>query len=101
MYAYLFVCTLQRSEEMKIEIKKSCDNFLIEVVSRLCFGQQIVPEDGLIQMLLDIIFTETKEGAGVSNVQTRELTLNKQNQDKLPVIRSFLLQLLLEHRLMQ
>ena len=73
---------------------KSCDDFLIEVVSNLCFGQQTAPEDELIQMLLNLIFTETGEESG-SRMATRELTLYRQQKDDTPVIRSFLLQLLL------
>ena len=92
---YLFI--FPRSKELKKKlhaITKSCDDFLIEVVSSLCFGQQTAPEDDLIEMLLKHIFTETEEESG-SRMATKELTLYRQKQDETPVIRSFLLQLLL------
>ena len=87
-------------------IRKSCRNFFIEVVSRLCFGQSSPPEDELVAMLLDIMFTEQGEkregeaggeGEGVRR-GTRDLTPYEEKKDENPIIRSFLLQLLLEHK---
>ena len=84
-------------------IRKSCTTFFIEVVSGLCFGQSSVPEDELVIMLLDIVFTEQREveegGEGEGGKRgTRNLTPFKDDAgDKQPVVRSFLLQLLLEH----
>ena len=86
-------------------IRKSCCSFFIEVVSGLCFGQSSLPEDELVAMLLDIVFPEQKkkgegeaggEGEGVRR-GTRDLTPYEEEKDENPVIRSFLLQLLLEH----
>ena len=63
----------------------------MEVVSSLCFGQTTPPEPELIEKLLEIVFTEKDE--------TKELSYSdKERTDKVPVIRSFLLQLLLEHK---
>ena len=73
------------------------------MVSGLCFGQSNAPEDQLISMLLDIVFTKQRkveEGGEVEggNRGTRNLTpFKKSEEDKQPVIRSFLLQLLLEY----
>ena len=87
-------------------IRKSCRSFFIEVVSGLCFGQSTTPEDKLIEMLLNIVFTERGEGEeeggeGEGGKRgTRDLTPYKEDlkeRDKSPIIRSFLLQLLLEH----
>ena len=73
------------------------------MVSGLCFGQSRAPEDELVLMLLDNVFTEEREmeegerGEGHKR-GTRNLTpFEKKVGDKQPVIRSFLLQLLLEH----
>ena len=86
-------------------IRKSCRNFFIEVVSGLCFGQFSPPEDELVTMLLDIVFMEQGEkgegeaggeGEGVRR-GTRDLTPYTEEKDEKPIIRSFLLQLLLEH----
>ena len=63
----------------------------MEVVSSLCFGQPNPPEPALIEKLLRILFTEQGH--------TREFSYSdKEKVDNVPVIRSFLLQLLLEHK---
>jgi hypothetical protein len=82
-------------------IRKSCTNFFIEVVCGLCFGQSNPPDDDLVLMLLDIVFTkqgeEVKEG-DMWRHGTRDFTPFKDaHGDENPIIRSFLLQLLLEH----
>ena len=74
------------------------------MVSGLCFGQSSPPEDKLIIMLLDIVFTEQREmeegGEGEGGRRgTRNLTpFIDSVGDKQPIVRSFLLQLLLEHK---
>ena len=73
---------------------KSCDDFFMEVVSTLCFGQATVPDADLIEMLLNLIFTEATSADGTIT-STKQLTSHKQRTDEVPVIRSFLLQLLL------
>ena len=89
---------LPRSKPKKVRaVKKCCDVFLIKVVSSLCFSQQSAPEDKLIQKLLDLIFTETSQGEGGVKITTRELAC-KQKKDETPIIRSFLLQMLLGHK---
>ena len=75
--------------------KSHCQYYFIEVVSTLCFGGQRAPEPDLIKMLLDIIFTESDSDLGMG---TRDIMpLEDEKNDKIPVIRSSLLQLLLEH----
>lgn len=72
------------------EIGKSCHTFFMEVVSTLSFGGKTSPEPDLIGMLLSTVFAE-REG-------TKELSYAEGHTDPIPVIRSFLLQLLLEHK---
>ena len=82
-------------------IKKSCRQFFMEVVSSLCFGGVTAPEPDLITMLMEIVFNEKSESCIDENteLETRELTPYKVvSSDKIPTIRSFLLQLLLEHK---
>ena len=67
----------------------------MEVVSTLCFGGDRAPEPDLIKMLMEIIYTEKKD----AGVITQDLTpFTEGKKDKVPVIRSSLLQLLLEHK---
>ena len=73
----------------------------MEVVSTLCFGNYGAPESDLITMLLDSVFSE-KKGDYQSQMElvTRDITpYAKAKCDESPVIRSFLLKLLLEHKL--
>ena len=74
----------------------------MEVVSGLCFSQSKAPEEKLVEMLLGIVFTERpgKEARETDGrLDTRELTPYKTDKsDENPVIRSFLLQLLLQHK---
>ena len=100
----LYIFRSKEEKKLLSAIRKSCTTFFIEVVSGLCFGQSSVPEDDLIIMLLDIVFTEQREveegGEGEGGRRgTRNLTPFKDDvaADKQPVVRSFLLQLLLEH----
>ena len=81
------------NDKKKMKVKKSCCRFFIELVSDLCFKGRTAPEPSLIKMLLDTVFTEKDE------LSTQELTPYKDDiADEIPTIRSFLLQLLLEHR---
>lgn len=68
----------------------------MEIVSSLCFGDQKAPEPELIKCLMETVFA-TKEGAMFS---TRDITPydREAHCDDVPIIRSFLLQLLLEHK---
>ena len=77
-------------------IQKSCREFFMEVVSNLCFGGHKPPEPDLIKMLMNTVFTERKEDA--SALDTRDMTPYQADPDQVPVVRSFLLQLLLEHK---
>ena len=66
----------------------------MEVVSTLCFGYG-TPEDQLIKMLIDTVFLER----GDIGVTTKELSYAETNTDSVPVIRSFMLKLLIDQRL--
>ncbi|XP_064404373.1 E3 ubiquitin-protein ligase RNF213-like isoform X3 [Halichondria panicea] len=78
---------LEADKGTKDKIKDSCNRFFIEVVSSLCFGGREIPESELIELLLDNVLQDR---------ETSALSPYKK-QDQTPVIRSFLLQLLLEH----
>ncbi len=62
----------------------------MEMVSTLCFGGQAAPEEQLVKDLLYTVFEEKQK--------TQDFSLMKAQAEYIPVIRSFLLQLLLEHK---
>ena len=78
------------------KIVESCITFFKEVISSLCFGPASAPEDELMENLLGTVFTtsETSDSTVTCNL-TPFMSCSK---DEVPVIRSFLLQLLLRHR---
>ena len=80
---------LRLNEREILAIRESSKAFFIELVSTLCFGQPELPEPELVKHLLNIVFKENS---------TKDFTYTeKAAADRVPVIRSFLLQLLLEH----
>ena len=70
-------------------IRKSCKSFFIQVVSNLCFSQPNPPESDLFKLLLKNAFDEKKPAS---------YSLGS-GSEKEPIIQSFLLQLLLDHKL--
>ena len=83
------ILLLRLSEQKRKSIRNSCHAFFMEMVSTLCFRQRGLPEPELMEGLMNIVLTSDK---------TKDFTYSdKTEADKNPVIRSFLLQLLLEH----
>ena len=80
------------NDKKRKEVKQSCQRFFMEIISNLCFKGQSAPEPDLVKMLLDTVLIKKDR---------QELTPyedNKLSGDKIPTMRSFLLQLLVEHR---
>ena len=79
------------------QVLTSCRDFFMEVVSSLSFGGQTAPEPDLIKSLMETVFAAKEKGTMFS---TRDLTPYDHESpcDEVPVVRSFLLQLLLEHK---
>ena len=78
------------------KIAESCITFYTEVISSLCFGPGSPPEDELVEKLLETVFATSK---GTDSTETCILTPFKRSpRDDVPVVRSFLLQLLLRNR---
>ncbi len=84
----MFSAKVKADNRTKAKIRKSCNNFFVEIVSTLCFGNVEAPEPGLIKLLLDTVLQDT---------QTSKFS-PYDDRDTNPTIRSFLLQLLLEHK---
>lgn len=84
---------LMDSKNIK-QLKRHSLSYFLEIVSRLCFGGCHAPEPALIETLMRVIFTENEP----MNFTTREIThIADGKTDEIPVVRSSLLQLLLEH----
>ena len=67
----------------------------MELISTLCFGAHLPPEPAVIKILINTVFTKQQE----LEVGTRDFSpYHETKSDEVPVIRSFLLQLLLEHK---
>ena len=75
------------------DLKKSCRGFFMSILCDLTFRREVAPEPAVIKMLLDSVFNAEDESS------TQELAPYKESRvDKIPTIRLFLPQLLLEHR---
>lgn len=76
---------------------QSCTNFYIAVISNVCMKRN-QPDDELIEKLIETVFTVTQDHSGA---KTRDLTpfvKSTKFYDEVPVIRSYLLQLLLHNK---
>lgn len=69
--------------------------FLMAVVSQLCFAGQEPPEPDAVEHIFSYVIRRVE---GVATVQTQQLTLRDEQMDPSPVLRSFILRLLLKHR---
>ena len=70
----------------------------MELVSTLCFGGNSPPGEGIINKLMSYITKARDDQGGHRRVQTRQMTAFKDSIDATPVVRSFLLQLLLRSK---
>ena len=77
---------------------ESCISFYVSVISDICMKNG-PPEDDLVDKLIETIFSVAASKDN-TNAQTRDLTpfLKLENYDSVPVVRTYILQLLLEHK---
>ncbi|XP_022250656.1 E3 ubiquitin-protein ligase rnf213-alpha-like isoform X2 [Limulus polyphemus] len=76
------------------KFRQRCNLFFIEVLSRYCFSGNSPPDDTVIKELIRLITVNKNE-----NLQTRNMTVfDVDYVDPTPVIRSYLLKLLLPYR---
>ncbi|XP_041354620.1 E3 ubiquitin-protein ligase rnf213-alpha-like [Gigantopelta aegis] len=77
--------------------QQCCNTFLMAVVSNLCFGGDTAPEDAVIEKILTYITRKTSsQGPSASErLQTKQMTVFDDLVDPTPVVRSFLLKLLI------
>ncbi|XP_048239631.1 E3 ubiquitin-protein ligase rnf213-alpha-like [Haliotis rufescens] len=80
------------------EYQKCCNSFLMSVVSKLCFGGTEPPESAVIERIFSYI-TRTVEQGGSGQTEerlhTKQMSVFDDMIDPTPVVRSFLLQLLI------
>ena len=67
----------------------------MELVSSLCFPGDVPPENAVIQKLLKYVTKENKDSDAKGRVVTQRMNVFQDSIDPTPVVRSFLLQLLL------
>ena len=72
-------------------------------MSTLCFGAQSAPEPDLIKILMDTVFTKREDSESLVMRDLTPFDFKRQHSavetsGEVCMVRSFLLQLLLEHR---
>ena len=75
-----------------MSLRRDCHSYYIEVVSTLCFGGQHAPEPELIKNLMEVVFTKDRD------LVSPLIDTKTEKGDEVSIIRSSLLQLLLEHK---
>ena len=87
--------------------KQRCNAFFMDLVSRLCFSGDTPPDEAVVKKLMGYVTRQPKlverlerlRGAARQRTVTKKLTLFEDSIDPTPVVRSFLLQLLLRSEL--
>ncbi|XP_071112375.1 E3 ubiquitin-protein ligase rnf213-alpha-like [Haliotis cracherodii] len=74
------------------EYLKCCNSFLMSVVSKLCFGGTEPPESAVIERIFSYI---TRRYGQTGRLHTKEMSVFEDMIDPTPVVRSFLLKLLI------
>ncbi|XP_052087598.1 E3 ubiquitin-protein ligase rnf213-alpha-like isoform X5 [Mytilus californianus] len=83
---------VKRSDVEKYEdFRERCNGFFMEIVSQLCFAEGTLPSQGVIDKLLSYIVGKDKSDRG-ETIVSRQLTVFQDAIDPNPVVRSFLLQ---------
>ncbi|KAK7465937.1 hypothetical protein BaRGS_00037515, partial [Batillaria attramentaria] len=77
-----------------LQFQRQSSAFLMAVVSQHCFGGQGAPEPDAVRHVFGYIIRRV---GGIATVRTQQLTLRNDQMDPSPVLRSFLLRLLLQH----
>ena len=90
--SHCIFCISREAREGYADYRQRCNAFFMELVSSLCFPGDVPPETAVIQKLLEYI---TKESLKQGRVMTQRMNIFQETIDPTPVVRSFLLQLLL------
>ncbi|XP_066560494.1 E3 ubiquitin-protein ligase rnf213-beta isoform X2 [Amia ocellicauda] len=84
--------TLKSGLQKHRELRKHCNAFFLEVVSRFCLAEGVSPGEGVVGLLFSLLISA--QGAVY---RTRELSPFLECVDRSPVVRSVLPKLLLNH----
>ena len=84
------MCRYFKTKELS-GLKRDCHNYFIEVVSTICFGGESAPEPDLIKNLMEVVFTQDVD------LISPLTDVKGDKSGEVSVVRSSLLQLLLEH----
>ena len=93
-YSY-FDCLCRAAVDQLVSYQQQTSAFLMAVVSQLCFAGQEPPEPEAVKHIFSYVIRRVE---GVATVQTQQLTLRDDQMDPSPVLRSFILRLLLKYR---
>ncbi|XP_062382955.1 E3 ubiquitin-protein ligase rnf213-beta [Sardina pilchardus] len=88
--------SVKRSLEQHHHMRRCCDSFFLEVVSRFCLCEGESPKEEVVELLFSLLISAQ---GGV--YKTRELTPFLECVDQSPVVRSVLPKLLLQHSFQQ
>uniref|UniRef100_A0A087YL98 Ring finger protein 213b n=1 Tax=Poecilia formosa TaxID=48698 RepID=A0A087YL98_POEFO len=95
-----FTPTVSRGVKVALEqqaaIRRRCNSFFLEVVSRFCLSEGQKPEEGVVELLFSLLVSANAVVAG-DVYRTRELTPFLECVDNSPMVRSVLPKLLLQY----
>ncbi|XP_071122875.1 E3 ubiquitin-protein ligase RNF213-like [Mytilus edulis] len=77
------------------DFRRRCNSFFMEVISQLCFAEGTPPAPEIINKLQSYIIGQSEDERGKKLV-SKELTVFQDSIDPTPVVRSFLLQQLMQ-----
>ncbi|XP_047673206.1 E3 ubiquitin-protein ligase rnf213-beta isoform X2 [Tachysurus fulvidraco] len=84
--------SIELSLKQHRELRRCCNSFFLEVVSRFCFSKRQHPQEDLVELLFSLLIS-----AQGDVYKTRELTPFLECVDHSPVVRSVLIKLLLQY----
>jgi hypothetical protein len=83
------------AEDRLVLYQHQTSAFLMAVISQLCFAGHQPPEPRAVEHIFSYLI---KRVEGVATIHTQKLTLRDDQMDPTPVLRAFILRLLLKHR---
>lgn len=104
MYFFIILTYLYFTVSFSLKIRKvnafkrRCNSFFMDLVSQLCFSDDLPPSRVVVEKLMSYITVTARRGIG-GRTTSKEMSVFEEGIDPTPVLRSFLLQHLLRTRL--